>query len=104
MSKKDFKGGFTDLLGDTGPDKKKIGRPKDPTKRKPDKTSQEGTKNDETRATFIVKEELLDKIKALAYWEREQIKETINKALLNYVEDYETKSGNIKPIPKNKKQ
>jgi len=102
MSKKDFKGVFTDLLGDNKPVKKKVGRPKDQTKRKPDKTSQEGTKNDETRATFIVKEELLDKVKALAYWEREQIKETINKALQSYVDKHETKNGAINPIPKKK--
>jgi len=100
MSKKDFKGGFTDLLGDNKPVKKKVGRPKDQTKREPDKTSQEGTKNDETRATFIVKEELLDKVKALAYWEREQIKGTINKALQSFVDEYESKNGDIKPIPK----
>lgn len=99
MSKKDFKGGFTDLLGDTRPTKSKGGRPKDPTKRKPEKSSQEGTKNDETRATFIVKEELLARVKALAYWEREQIKETIHRALEDYVERYETSNGKIKPIP-----
>jgi hypothetical protein len=102
MSKKDFKGGFTDLLGDNKPVKKKVGRPKDESKRKPAKSSQEGTKNDETRATFIVKEDLLEKIKALAYWEREQIKETVNRALLDYIENYESKNGNIKPIPKKK--
>jgi len=101
MSKKDFKDGFTDLLGDR-PATKKVGRPKDLTKRKPEKTSQEGTKNDETRATFIVREELLDKVKALAYWEREQIKETVDKALQGYVDRYESKSGVIKPIPKKK--
>jgi len=102
MSKKDFKGGFTDLLGGSKPDKKKVGRPKDLTKRKPEKTSQEGTKNDETRATFIVKEDLLNKVKALAYWEREQIKETINSALQNFIYQYEDKNGEIKPIPKKK--
>jgi len=100
MSKKDFKQDFTNLLGDNSPDKKKVGRPKDLSKRKPVKTSQEGTKNDETRATFIIKEELLDKVKALAYWEREQIKETINKALQGFINSYESKNGDIKPIPK----
>ena len=100
MSKKDFKGGFTDLLGDNKPVKKKVGRPKDQTKRKPDKTSQEGTKNDETRATFIVKEELLDKVKALAYRDRVLIKDVVNTALQEAVAKYEKKNGEIKPIPK----
>jgi len=97
MSKKDFKGGFGDLLGDNKP---KVGRPKDLSKRKPEKTSQEGTKNNETRATFIVNEELLEKVKAVAYWERQQIKNIVGDALQGYVDKYEKKSGEIKPIPK----
>lgn len=100
MSKKDFKGGFTDLLGDNKPVKKKVGRPRDLSKRKPDKTSQEGTKNNETRATFIVKEELLDKLKAIAYWDRVLIKDVVNTAIQEAVSKYEKKSGEIKPIPK----
>ena len=34
-------------------------------------------KEKETRATFIVREDLLDKVKALAYWDREMIKNII---------------------------
>lgn len=102
MSKKDFKGKFTHLLGENKPEKQKVGRPKDLTKRQPVKTSQEGTKNDETRATFIVNEGLLEKIKALAYWERKQIKQIINAAFNSHLDQYESKNGAIKPIPKKK--
>lgn len=98
MSKKNFTGGLNSLLGDQ-PEKTKRGRPVTQTKQIT-KSSQEGTKENETRATFIINEELLDKVKAIAYWERAQIKETINKALQSYVDKYESKSGDIKPIPK----
>lgn len=99
MSKKDFKGGLGSLLGDTDKDKVKRGRPKTST-RVVTKSSQEGTKENETRATFIIKEDLLDKLKAIAYWERKLIKEVINNSLQETIEKYESKNGDIKPIPK----
>ena len=94
MSKKNFTGGLNSLLGET-----KRGRPVTQTK-EITKSSQEGTKEKETRATFIVNEELLDKLKAIAYWERRLIKDVINTALQEYVDKHEKKSGAIKPIPK----
>jgi hypothetical protein len=102
MSKKNFTGGLNSLLGEgKARDKttKKVGRPKTQFK-EITKSSQEGTKENETRATFIVNEELLEKLKAIAYWDRVLIKDVINKALLEVVDSYEKKSGKIKPIPK----
>ena len=98
MSKKNFTGGLNSLLGDK-PDQPKRGRPVTQTK-EITKTSQEGTKENETRATFIVNEELLDKLKAMAYWERVLIKDVVNTALTETVAKYEKKHGDIKPIPK----
>ncbi len=98
MSKKNFTGGLNSLLGDQ-PEKPKRGRPVTQTK-EITKSSQEGTKVNETRATFIVKEELLDKLKAIAYWDRVLIKEVVNTALQEAVAKYEKNSGAIKPIPK----
>ena len=98
MSKKDFKGGLNSLLGEQ-PDSPKRGRPVTQTK-EITKSSQEGTKENETRATFIVNEELLDKLKAIAYWDRVLIKDVVNKALQEAVAKYEKKNGDIKPIPK----
>jgi hypothetical protein len=98
MSKKDFTGGLNSLLGDQAK-KPKIGRPVTQTK-EITKSSQEGTKENETRATFIVNEELLDKLKAIAYWERKLIKDVVNEALQDKVAKHEQKSGAIKPIPK----
>jgi hypothetical protein len=97
MSKKNFTGGLNSLLGDQ-PDKPKRGRPVTQTK-EITKSSQEGTKENETRATFIVNEELLDKLKAIAYWDRVLIKDVINTALQDAVAKHEKKSGEIKPIP-----
>ncbi len=98
MSKKDFTGGLSSLLGEQ-PEKKKQGRPITQFK-EITKSSQEGTKVNETRATFIVNEDLLEKLKALAYWDRVLIKDVINTALEEMVTKYEKKNGDIKPIPK----
>ena len=98
MSKKDFTGGLSSLLGDQ-PDKPKVGRPKTST-REITKSSQEGTKENETRATFIINEELLDKLKAIAYWDRCLIKDVVNTALQDVVAKYQKKNGDIKPVPK----
>jgi len=98
MSKKNFTGGLNSLLGDQ-PDKPKRGRPVTQTK-EITKSSQEGTKEKETRATFIVNEELLDKLKAIAYWDRKLIKEVVDKALQDAIGKYEEKNGDINPIPK----
>jgi len=96
MNKKNFKGGLNSLLGDN--EKPKRGRPKTST-RDITKSSQEGTKEKETRATFIVNEDLLDKLKAIAYWDRKLIKEVVDTALQDAVDKYEKKNGDIKPIP-----
>ena len=98
MSKKNFTGGLNSLLGDQ-PETPKRGRPVTQTK-EITKSSQEGTKENETRATFIINEELLEKLKAIAYWDRVLIKDVINTALQETVAKYEKKSGAIKPIPK----
>ena len=98
MTKKNFTGGLNSLLGDQ-PDKVKRGRPVTQTK-EITKSSQEGTKENETRATFIINEELLEKLKAIAYWDRVLIKDVINTALQEIIVKYEKKSGVIKPIPK----
>lgn len=98
MSKKNFTGGLNSLLGDQ-PEKPKRGRPVTQTK-EITKSSQEGTKENETRATFIINEELLEKLKAIAYWDRVLIKDVVNTALQETVAKYEKKNGEIKPIPK----
>ena len=99
---KSFKGGLDTLLGEQPqkqPGRKKAGRPKTST-RAIEKSSQEGIKEGYTRATFIVKEELLEKFKAVAYWQRTLIKDMINVALEDFLTKHEKAHGTIKPIPK----
>ena len=49
------------------------------------KSSQEGLKDGWTRATFILRKEHLEKIKAVAYWKRKNIKEVVDEALQTYL-------------------
>jgi hypothetical protein len=112
MSKKGFSGGLSTLLGESPKVKKtekevsgrsnpssfeisdtpkrKVGRPKTQLKIIT-KTSEEGTKEGEIRATFIVKTELLEKLKAIAHYERTLIKYTVEKALEDAIAKYEKK-------------
>ncbi len=49
------------------------------------KTSSHGLKKGWTRATFILREEYLERIKAIAYWQRKNIKEVVDEVLENYL-------------------
>jgi hypothetical protein len=56
------------------------------------KTTQEGLKDGWIRATFILRKDYLEKLKALAYWERKRIKEVIDEALSLYLRRKETRA------------
>jgi uncharacterized protein YnzC (UPF0291/DUF896 family) len=56
------------------------------------KSIDRGLKEGWTRATFILRSDYLEKIKALAYWDRKQVKEVIDEALGSYL-----KGKKIKP-------
>lgn len=64
---------------------KNHGRPKT-LSRKIEKSSQEGLSSGWTRATFIVSEDHLKKLKAVAYWDRKPIKDVVAEALGAYLE------------------
>jgi hypothetical protein len=98
MSKKNFTGGLNTLLGESPEPEPKPGRPKSSAK-EITKTSQEGTKDKETRATFIVNEDQLEKLKSIAYWDRLLIKDVVAQALEDYLTNYEKKNGAIKQAP-----
>ncbi len=53
----------------------------------PVKTTQQGLHDGWTRATFILRKNHLEKVKALAYWERKTIKEVIDEALGVYLKE-----------------
>lgn len=60
------------------------GRPKTSTK-VPKNASDKGTKPGEVRATFLVNEGYLEDLKALAYYDRKSIKDTLNTFLQEYL-------------------
>ena len=100
MAKTNFSGGLNSLLGEP----KQAERPAEQAepkaaKKEITKTSQKGTKEKETRATFIVNEDLLEKMKALAYWDRVLIKDIVNAAIEEHISRYEKKNGEIKQMP-----
>lgn len=117
--KKNFTGGLNSLLGEPQPLKTEPNQPEPKTESVPGslpqspehtaadipaiKSTQQGTRAGEARATFIVNEATHEKIKAIAYWERLQIKEVIDQALSDYVNQYEQQRGMVRPIPARKK-
>jgi uncharacterized protein YnzC (UPF0291/DUF896 family) len=56
-------------------------------------TSEKGLQEGWTRNTFILRRDYLEKIKALAYWERKKVKEVVDEALGSYL-----KGKKIRPI------
>ena len=61
-------------------------------------TSHKGLPEGWTRATFILKEDYMKKIKAQAYWQRTTVKELLEEALAHYFE-----GKDIEDIPVRKK-
>lgn len=100
MAKKSFSGGLNSLLGETKQPEQAAEQVEPKQKKEITKTSQIGTKEKETRATFIVNEDLLEKLKSLAYWDRVLIKDIVNNALEDYISRHEKKNGEIKEMPK----
>jgi len=56
-------------------------------------TSEKGLQEGWTRNTFILRRDYLEKIKALAYWQRKKVKEVVDEALGSYL-----KGKKIRPI------
>jgi predicted GIY-YIG superfamily endonuclease len=48
------------------------------------------------RHTLILQQNIIDKMKAIAYWERRKIQDVANEAILAYIDQYETVNGKIK--------
>lgn len=61
------------------------------------KTSQQGLVEGWTRATFIIKQNHCEKLKALAYWDRKTVKEVMEEALHAYL-----KNKKVKAVPTKK--
>lgn len=98
MGKKSFGNGLNTILGSPVIDEKveeeqtvnqeeknPQGRPRT-NMREIINTSQKGTREGETRSTFIMSEKSLNRLKALSYWKRKQIKAVLQEALKAYFE------------------
>ena len=72
---------------------KKSGRPRKDGERP---TQETGTKEGETRATFIVDKALLKKIKYISVMETKLHKDIVNEALSKYIAEWEAENGKIK--------
>lgn len=80
------------------PSQRKTGRPI--TKDKViTKSSRRGTKENESRVTFIVNDQTLDKVRSIAYWKRVAIKDVVAGALSSAIDNYEAAEGPVQPIP-----
>jgi hypothetical protein len=79
MAKKSFKTSFDSLLEPT-------------SERRGGAISSDKTKN----VTFVVKVRHNDKLRAISYMKRQQIKDTLSEALEEYIEKYEKEFGEIK--------
>jgi hypothetical protein len=62
-------------------------------------SSQLGTLEGETRATFIVRESQLEEMKRLAYWERIKVKDIVIQGIDKVLNEYKREKGPIKEIP-----
>ena len=94
MAKKDFKNSMASSLT----------RKEEEQKEEPKSTSELGTQPGETRATVLIRKDLLEQVKAMAYWERLKLKEVTEIAFEDLVEKYKKKHGNIEPIPEDDKR
>lgn len=112
---KTFKGGMDSLLGGFQEEKKEIVKPQEtpvtvqvdlpkitnPPVVVPNKKISpipQESKNEGIRATFILSENSLEKIRAISYWERILIKDIVNEALEAYIAKYEKEKGKVKPM------
>lgn len=57
-----------------------------------------GLKEGETRATLILNELVIEKLKAISYWDRIPLKTVVDDALKAFIETYEKKNGDVKSI------
>lgn len=80
-SKKTFVGGLNSLLGETSPA---------PTQQRVI-AEQAAAPSSDARATFVLSAELLERLRAAAYWNRVPIKNALEEAITEYLKKYKPK-------------
>ena len=63
-------------------------------------SAEKGTMPGDKRKTYIVKSETADKIDAIAYWDRQTVKDIVDDAFNIKIDKYEKENGVLKPKPK----
>jgi len=103
MAKKSFKTGLENLIqrtnvSDDGPVLPQRHGPADTGSHKP-KSTQAGCLPGESRVTYILNEELQEKIKDIAHHQKLTIKEAVTHAFTFFIQAYERKHGPVEPRP-----
>lgn len=70
------------------------GNPRTPEAPQRGATTSKGLRPGWTRATFIVREETVQQLKAVAYWDRKELKKVVEEAFRAYLKD-----NQAKPVP-----
>ncbi|MEJ7738524.1 MAG: hypothetical protein WKF97_13925 [Chitinophagaceae bacterium] len=63
------------------------------------KSTQAGLGENYDRETFIVNIDLMNKVRDIAYWDRQLLKETVEAAFTNYVDTWEKNGGKLMSRP-----
>jgi hypothetical protein len=84
MGKKNFKGGFNSLLTNNSTTPEPIAQ----------------KKTTKVLTTIVADEDMMHKIRSIAYWERLKIKDVMQLMFKAYLDKYEAKHGPVKPMPK----
>lgn len=88
MAKKSFIGGAGGI--DTIISDMKSIKAKEPTRVEIQiKSNKEGTLSGESRATYILQDVIIERIKEIAYIERKKIKEVVSEAFEAYIKNYD---------------
>ena len=82
MAKKRFTGGLSTLLGEST-------TPSSTATKHAARTA--GTVSTDTRITLVLPEELVEKLRATAYWQRIQIKQAMEEAITDYLKKHKPK-------------
>jgi hypothetical protein len=68
--------------------------PRTPSKQSKGTTTSKGLRPGWTRATFIVREETVQQLRAVAYWDRKELKRVVEEAFCTYLNGRQ-----VEPIP-----
>lgn len=63
------------------------------------KQETETTESGYIKKTYIVNNDMAEKINAIAYWDRAKIKDLIFEMQSAFVKKWESKNGPVKPVP-----